>query len=117
MAELWPDSKLRDLPKTHPIYMMPRPLKSFTPRIQGLAIQSNQGRLGVLYIPHGVSCQWERGGTKAHPAFDFGTNIHFYVEKFGRRYKTPEQIERERVPTVTTPGYTRAGDEIDEEEE
>ncbi|HUW56347.1 MAG TPA: DUF4159 domain-containing protein [Planctomycetota bacterium] len=118
MAEFWPDSQLRELPKTHPIYNTPRPLGSFQPRIDGVAIQSNQGRLGVLYIPHGISCQWERGGTRGSPAFDVGTNIHFYVEKIASRLKTPEQIERERVPTVTTPDVPRAdGGAVDEEEE
>lgn len=103
VAELWPESQLQELPKSHAIYTTPRPLKELQPTVLGLAIQSNQGRLGVLYLPNGISCQWERGGTKAAPAFDLGTNVSFYVEKISSRFKTPEQIERERVPTVTSP--------------
>lgn len=118
VAELWPDSQLRPLPMSHPIYNTPRPLKGFKPRVEGLAIRSNQGRIGVLYIPHGFSCQWERGGTRAAPAFDVGTNIYFYVDKISSRFKTPEQLERDRVPTVTTPDVPRAdGGAVDEEEE
>ncbi len=123
LAELWPDSKLQPIPATHPIYEMPRPLKSFRPQILGLAIQANQGRLGVLYLPNGISCQWERGGTRAAPSFDVATNIHFYVEKFSNRGKTPDEIAREKVPSreapvlppadTTTPPTPKA--EVDEE--
>jgi len=103
LAELWPDAILAELPESHPIYQTPRPLRDFKPKVLGLAIQSNQGRLGVIYLPNGISCQWERGGSTAAPAFDVGTNISFYVDKISSRMKTPEQIERERVPSVSTP--------------
>ncbi len=97
MAELWPDAALQPLPSTHQIYDMPRPLKELRPEILGLAIKANQGRLGVIYLPHGISCQWERGGSEAVPALDVAANIYFYVEKYANRGKTPAELERERI--------------------
>ena len=81
VASLWPGSELRDLPKDHLIYSDPRPLRTLRPKVLGLALEDGQGRLGVIYLPNGISCQWERGGSKATAAFDVGTNIFFYVEK------------------------------------
>jgi outer membrane biosynthesis protein TonB len=99
VAELWPQSQLSDLPATHPIFHTPRPLKDFRTKVQGCAIASNQGRLGVLYIPNGISCQWERGNASAVPAMDIGANIFFYVDKVASKMKAPEQIEKEHVAT------------------
>jgi hypothetical protein len=99
VAELWPQSQLTDLPATHPIFHTPRPLKDFRTKVQGCAIASNQGRLGVLYIPNGISCQWERGNASAVPAMDIGANIFFYVDKVASKMKAPEQIEKEHVAT------------------
>jgi len=119
LAELWPDSKLRELPKTHPMYDYRKKLPSFRPKIEGLAIKANQGRLGVIYLPHGISCQWERGGSRAGNAFFFGANVTLYIdEKIARRFKTADQLEREKVPTIPTPILPDVGDDdVDEEEE
>jgi hypothetical protein len=102
LGELWPGTALLDLPETHPIFQTPRPLRDLKPKVLGLALASSQGRLGVIYLPNGISCQWERGGSTAAQAFDVGTNITFYVEKISSRTKTPEQIERERIATTPT---------------
>ncbi|HUW57697.1 MAG TPA: DUF4159 domain-containing protein [Planctomycetota bacterium] len=81
LASLWPGSELREIRKDHPIYTDPRPLRTLRPKILGLASDGGQGRFSVLYLPNGISCQWERGGSTATPAFDVVTNIVFYVEK------------------------------------
>jgi hypothetical protein len=103
MSELWPEGRLAGLPLTHPIYDNPRPLREFKPKIEGMAVQANQGRLGVIYFPNGISCQWERGGTRAAPAFDVASNLFFYVDHVNHS-KTPIELEREKAPaTVPVP--------------
>lgn len=97
LAELWPDAELMELPKTHPIYNNPRPMKRFREKILGMALKANQGRLAVIYFPYGkIARAWDRGGAKAGSYYDIGTNIHFYVEKIGSRLR----------PTETAPGMT-----------
>jgi len=100
LAELWPGTKLTELPPSHPVFQTPKLLKDTKPKILGLAPEANQGRFGVLYIPNGISCQWERGGTTAVAALDAGTNIVFYVEKVASRTMTPEEIDQQHVPAV-----------------
>ena len=102
LAELWPGTKLTELPPSHAVFQTPRVLKNKL-KILGLALEANQGRFGVLYIPNGISCQWERGGTTAVAALDVGANITFYVEKVASRVKPPEQAAPERAPAVPAP--------------
>jgi len=121
LAELWPDSSLEELPQTHPIHHYRRKLTgALRPRLMGLRLKANQGRLGVIYIPNGISCQWERGGARAEQAFIFGSNVMLYIdEKIARRFKTREQLEQEKVPTVPAPiaPFEDDEEEVDEEEE
>ncbi len=97
MAELWPEGRLQPLPATHLIYETPRPLKECRPEIQAMGIAANQGRLGVLYLPHGISCQWERGNVKAYPAMDVAWNIFTYVNHYFSKGKSADDLARERV--------------------
>jgi hypothetical protein len=84
LKELWPDCTLADLPKNHAIYTSFRKLTN-APRLMGLALEKGQGRLGVIYIPNGISCRWEVGGVGAKPWLDVGACIYLYVEKAGRK--------------------------------
>jgi len=82
VAELWPENRLTPLPKTHHIYTNPRPLLT-KPRIEGMALEKGQGRLGVIYSPHDMCCRWHMGGTRAKGVFDVGANVYFYVANVG----------------------------------
>ena len=86
LKELWPDSDLVDLPKTHAIYTNYTKVAS-APRLMGLALEKGQGRFGVIYIPNGISCRWEVGGTGARPTMDFGKNIYLYVDKMVKQMR------------------------------
>ena len=85
VAELWPEAPFEALAKTHPIYSNPRPLLS-RPKLLGLHLGGGQGRLGVIYSPYDFCCRWHKGGTRAKPAFDVGTNLFFYVDKIASRH-------------------------------
>ena len=87
---MWPESSLNDLPKTHPIYTHFRELDQ-NPKLMGMALARGQGRLGVIYIPHGFSCIWEVGGKKAAKWLDVGACIYLYVDKISSRLR-PEPI-------------------------
>jgi len=102
MKELWPDSELRTVPKTHEIYNMPRRLRNYTVPVMQLWNTVNNTSIGVLYLPRGISCEWERGGTKARLPFDLGTNIFFYVDKIAsKRVPQPAAVT---VPEDGQPG-------------
>jgi len=88
VAELWPDSALRDLPKDHAIFTTPRPI-SDGQKLLGMAMNGGQGRLGVIYSPHDMCCRWHKGGSRAKSVFDVGANITFYVTKAARKMKAP----------------------------
>ncbi len=80
-AELWPDSAFEPLPKTHPIYLTPRPLAT-PPALEGLALKGS-GRLGIIYSPTDLCCRWHQGGGRATSVFDVGANTYFYIATFG----------------------------------
>lgn len=84
VAELWPEEKLDLLTKTHAIYSNPRPLRT-QPKLLGLALPDHGGRLGVIYSPYDLCCKWQKGGSRAKPHFDLGTNLFFYVDKIGSK--------------------------------
>ena len=84
LKELWPDTELRALPKTHPIYTSFRKLAQ-KPLLMGLPLEEGQGRLGVIYIPHGISCKWEVAGPRAQPWLDVGSCIYLYIDQMNRR--------------------------------
>ena len=89
VKELWPEGSLNVLPKSHAIYTDFRNLKK-KPNLMGLALEEGQGRLGVLYIPNGISCQWEVGGAGAREWLDVGACVYLYVEKVGKRMQAEE---------------------------
>ena len=93
VGELWPGSELAPLPKTHAIYVHPRPLAQ-RPLLLGMALANGQGRLGVIYSPYDLCCRWHTGGTRAKPVFDVGANIYFYVDKTAPRL-TGESAEEQ----------------------
>ncbi|HUV38793.1 MAG TPA: DUF4159 domain-containing protein, partial [Planctomycetota bacterium] len=82
VAELWPDDKLKPLPKTHTIFDNPRPLVT-KPLLLGLELGAHNGRLGVIYSPYDMCCRWDRGGEAAKGVYDVGANIYYYVTKEG----------------------------------
>ena len=87
VKELWPECELTTLPKTHAIYTQFRRVKH-KPALMGMALEEGQGRLGVIYLPHGISCRWEVGGAGAKGWLDVGACIYLYVDKIGKRMRT-----------------------------
>jgi hypothetical protein len=84
LKELWPEGNLVELPKEHGIYGMMH--KGTTkPELMGMALDKGQGRLGVIYIPHGISCKWEVGGSEARNSMDAGECIYLYVDQQHKR--------------------------------
>ena len=53
----------------------------------GLALEKGQGRLGVIYIPNGISCRWEEGAPAEREATNFGACIYLYVDKAWKQTK------------------------------
>ena len=120
--------ELRRIAKTHRIYermrvrgMAPKPVVEIFP------LDDQQGRPGVIYLPHGQCRNWHLGGTRAREAFAVGTGIYFYVTIECRKmYERahPEaaapmrpQPQPEREPTRRDPvPPPRPGGVIDEEE-
>ena len=97
LAELWPDAELQNIPKKHMIYTMPRRM-SKRPKIMGMAVAGQQAGYGIVYLPHGISCNWERGGSKAKSTLDIGANICFYIEKARSRVITVRKTPETPVP-------------------
>ena len=97
LKELWPESDLVDLPKTHAIYTSYRKLTS-PPRLMGLALEKGQGRFGVLYIPNGISCRWEVGGVGAKPVMDAGMDIYLYVDKVSKQMRAEAAEKAAQTP-------------------
>ena len=72
MAELFPDHKLKALPRDHPLYQQPRKIDSLRlswppatgtlirmpPRLEGLTLS---GRLAVVYSRDDLGCAWTSG--------------------------------------------------------
>jgi hypothetical protein len=92
MKELWPESDLINLPKSHPIYTNFRKLRH-RPALMALPLEGGQGREGVIYIPHGISCKWEVGGSGAQPWLDVGACIYLYVDKLQKRMRVLKRME------------------------
>ena len=65
-----------------------------------LALDKGQGRLGVIYIPNGISCRWEVGGAGGRPWLDVGACIYLYVDKVGK------QMRAEGARAAETPAAT-----------
>jgi hypothetical protein len=105
LKELWPDCSLNDLPKNHAIYTSFRKLES-RPNLMGMALEKGQGRLGVIYIPNGISCRWEVGGPGSKSWLDVGACIYLYVEKIGKRMK--EEPAGPETPAVKTEPAAKA---------
>ncbi len=106
VKELWPDNDLNPLPNRHAIFEDFRKLES-RPTLLGMALDKGQGRLGVIYIPNGISCRWEVGGTGARQPLDVGACIYLYVDKVNKRVKA-EASARGAEPAVADKPSTPA---------
>ena len=93
LKELWPEKELRELPKTHMIYTNFGKLAN-PPTLMGLTTGGEDGRLGVIYIPNGISCRWEVGGSGTKSALDAGANIYLYVNKMHREKQSQPRAPR-----------------------
>ena len=72
--------ELRPVPKTHTIYQRMKVRgASPSPTVEVLALDKEQGRPAVIYLPHDHCCRWHTGGTGAYEAYAVGTGIYFYV--------------------------------------
>ena len=106
--------ELRPIPKTHRIYERMR-IRSLapTPEVDAFLFDKEQGRPGVIYLPHDQCCRWHAGGAEARESFAVGTGIYFYITIEGRKMfqrshpetapKTPEVPEPELVPEPPAP--------------
>jgi hypothetical protein len=83
LKELWPDTDLVTLPKTHQMFITPKIVQGER-LVLVLPMEKGQGRLGVVYLPHDLSCRWHAGGADAKPALDLGANIYFYITRVNR---------------------------------
>jgi len=97
LKELWPATDLVTLPRTHQVFITPKTVQGER-LVLGLPLTTGQGRLGVLYLPHDLSCLWHTGSVDAKPALDLGANIYFYVTRVNPA--APE------VPAKTPPPET-----------
>jgi len=100
VKELWPENSLNPLPKSHAIYTDFRDLPK-KPAMMGMAMEGGQGRLGVLYLTNGISCNWEVGGARGKEWLAVGACIYLYVDKVGKRL---EAEKAEASKTATTEG-------------
>ena len=113
--------ELREIPKTHRIYerMKVRDLAP-KPRVEILALDREQGRPGVIYLPHDHCCRWHTGGEGAREAFAVGTGVYFYVTIEGRKmYLRSHPEARSTRPGVQQVRPTAGADvirDVDEED-
>lgn len=72
--------ELSPIPKTHRIYERMR-VRNMAPKpkIEIFAFDNQQGRPGVIYLPHGHCRRWHLGGVGSRKALAVGTGIYFYV--------------------------------------
>ncbi len=98
LKELWPGAELAALPGTHQVFTSPKTVQGER-LVLALHLEQGQGRPGVLYLPHDLSCRWHAGGADAKPALDLGANIYFYVTKL----VPPAPVEVPLTPPAETP--------------
>jgi hypothetical protein len=55
----------------------------------------------VIYIPHGISCQWEVGGAGAQGWLDVGACIYLYVDKMHRQMLAEAKTTADKTTTET----------------
>jgi hypothetical protein len=95
LKELWPGADLVTLPRGHQVFITPKTVQGER-RVLGLPMEKGQGRLGVIYLPHDLSCMWHTSSVDAKPALDLGANIYFYVVKAN---PPPTGVPAETPPT------------------
>jgi hypothetical protein len=78
VSELWPDGKLAPLPKSHRIYTTPERCSGKYP-LEALALKDGKDRLGVIYCPKDMCCEWEEGSGGDKEAFSVGLNVYSCV--------------------------------------
>ena len=74
-AECFPEGELEKLKPGHTMFKTPRKIKK-APAVEVIRFKD---RIGVIYLPKGLACDWHRGRDKA--SLDAGVNIVFYVLK------------------------------------
>lgn len=81
IRELFPESELKPLPDTHPIYSVQFPVKSTVQPLEGL---SNGVRMMVLLSPKDLGCAWQQHAlASAKSAFELAGNLVQYVSDKG----------------------------------
>jgi hypothetical protein len=90
---------LQPLPEAHRIFERMK-TKGAAPRpdVEYLALDKEQGRPAVLFLPHDSCCRWHQGGSDSRASYAIGTGIYFYVTIEGR--KMFQRTHPETVPTT-----------------
>ena len=83
MEECFPEAQLEKLPPNHLIYTTPIRVQP-APEIEVIRLRQ---RIGVIYLPKALSCDWHRGRRSGKLAFDCGANIITYVQKQADRFR------------------------------
>ena len=94
LKEFWPDKELTEVPKTHEIYTSYRKVAG-APTLLGLTVGGGEERLGVIYLPKGISCKWEAAGPDSRAMMDMGMDIYLHVDKAFKQMKA-EAAEKDK---------------------
>jgi len=54
-------------------------------KVEYLALDSQQGRPVVIFLPEDYCCRWHVGGTGALPALEVGSSVYYFVTIEGRQ--------------------------------
>ena len=121
VKEVW-GGELQEIPKTHRMYgrMRVRGMAP-QPKIEVFALNRQQGRPAIIYLPFGIARTWHLGGRRADRAYAVGTGIYFYVTIEARRMyerahperAKPRPARHEPAPERTPAGIVEPGDEED----
>ena len=103
MTEIF-GGELRPVPKTHPIYERMK-THGASPTVEMLALDHEQGRPAVIYLPNDQCCRWQVGGAGARESFAVGTGIYFYVTIEGRKmFENARLAATPAAPATPEPG-------------
>jgi hypothetical protein len=91
MEECFPEGQLKELESQHVIFRNPRQIAK-PPKIEVIKFKE---KIGVIYLPHAVACEWHHNQAGSKPAFDLGVNIVFFVLKQAGRLAAGEKPIRD----------------------
>jgi hypothetical protein len=80
------------------------------PKVEYLALDNQQGRPAVIYLPHDQCCRWHMGGAGARESYAVGTGLYFYVTVEGRKMflrSHPEAAPKTPAPPEQEPQQER----------